>query len=159
MSYLHQAWACVYGYNGKQLLEVSLEYLIEELHTRKPICATGQLVFTEFGLQALTYEELTALVVTAMSRGHVYMKEKLGWAGLRHSLKAVEAVCIYFGDCLPDLKTFLPDNTFDMAVTSPGHYPHIRAIVEELQSRTRVILDQFEGIIACPPEKKHPLFY
>lgn len=157
MSYLYDAWALAFPYTGPQLAEVSLDDLIEELQSRKPVCAAGQLVFTSFGPVALTFEKITSLVVNAMSVAHVHMKTKVDWHGLSTSFKAVEGVRTYFGDILPDLKFYLPSNLFDERVTSAAHYAPLKRIVDDLfYRRDLIIVDPYEGI--QPAEKKQSPF-
>jgi hypothetical protein len=154
MSYIYDAWEAVFPYDGPQLETFALNDIIKELCHRAPLMIPGQLVFMEFGLQALTFTEMTLLVVNAMARGHLYMEKHRGWEGLSESYKAVKAVREFLGAVPRQQESFLPKHIFEKKVTSCAHYPSLKRIVFDLSTRRdRIRLDSREGIVELTPDE------
>lgn len=158
MSYIYDAWESVFPYTGPQLMNIPFEDLAKELRRRPPLIIRGQMVFKQFGLQALTFEEITVLVVNAMERGHFYMEKHCGWEGLSQSYRAVKTVKRFLGRVPRHQSYYLPTHVFKKKVTSPAQYQHLKRIVEDLETRIdQIYVDPTKGIVKA--DKQPPFFF
>ncbi len=132
--------------------------LIAELCLRPKMHGPGQIVFTKFGLQALTFEELTILTLEVMRRGTANMINYHEWHGLSNTRYWIKSLLNYFGkNSMPDKFRFLPRVMFGSEL--PQLNSHIRALIDEIESRRdRVVLSPYEGLVPATVEEKQTPF-